>query len=95
MTETTRSTDTHDNSTTDTRRVTLFPERGVTVLQQLERKGYRIPFQCREGYCGACRLTLIKGRVEYPEEPLAFRGANEVLACSCRVVVDVVVEFRG
>lgn len=91
MTQSTR----HDTDTTRTRRVTLFPERGVTVLQQLERKGYRIPFQCREGYCGACRMTLIKGRVAYPEEPLAFCGAGEVLACSCQVVVDVTVEFRG
>lgn len=77
------------------KRITLFPEpeRETTLLQQLERQGHRIPFQCREGFCGSCRLTLIKGRVQYPVEPLAWCGPNEILACCSRVVVDATVEF--
>lgn len=77
------------------RQVTLFPRPDrPSLLEQLEEAGYPIPYQCREGYCGACRLALVRGRVEYTTEPLAFVGANELLACSCRVVVDATVEIR-
>ena len=76
-----------------TRKVKLFPQRDRTVLQQLEDQGFQIPYQCREGYCGACRMTLNSGRVEDVGEPIAFCGANDILACSCKVVVDAEVEF--
>ena len=57
---------------------------GETVLQTLERYGYRPDFNCRTGSCGTCRLRLLSGRVQNgggdgltPAE----RAAGYVLSC--------------
>jgi ferredoxin len=82
-------------SASQTHRITLFPTPARdTVLQQLEQRGFRVPYQCREGYCGACRMVLIKGSITYVQEPLAWCGDSEVLACSCVVVVDATLSFK-
>ncbi|WP_404340207.1 class I ribonucleotide reductase maintenance protein YfaE [Pseudoalteromonas mariniglutinosa] len=52
-----------------------------SLLECLEQHQIDIPFQCREGYCGACRATLIEGNVDYNQEPLAFVRSGEVLLC--------------
>lgn len=79
-----------------THRITLFPSpEPVTVLQQLEKRGFKVPYQCREGYCGACRMVLMKGSVDYVQDPLAWCGDSEILACSCIVVVDATVTFKA
>ena len=31
---------------------------GETLLTALERTGHAVEYQCRSGYCGACRLQL-------------------------------------
>lgn len=62
---------------------------GETLLEGLERTGHRVEYQCRSGYCGACRMTLSKGRVEYMEVPLAHVRPHEVLPCCSRPVGSV------
>src|SRR5579883_1196156 len=37
---------------------------GETILQTLERYGYRPDFNCRAGACGTCRLRLLAGQVQ-------------------------------
>ncbi|MBQ4832365.1 2Fe-2S ferredoxin-like protein [Pseudoalteromonas sp. MMG010] len=54
------------------------------ALQCLETKKIPVSYQCREGYCGACRATLIAGNVHYNEEPLAFVREGEILLCCCK-----------
>ncbi len=54
-----------------------------SLLDGLERTGHAIEYQCRSGYCGACRLTLDQGSVTYLTEPLAYVAADEVLPCCC------------
>jgi ferredoxin len=57
---------------------------GETLLDGLERTGHAVEYQCRSGYCGACRTTLVNGSVRYPQPPLAFVASGEVLPCCCR-----------
>lgn len=65
---------------------------GETLLEGLERTGHDVEYQCRSGYCGMCRLTLLEGKVSYPEKPLAFVGPSEVLPCCCTPLEPVMVE---
>ena len=54
-----------------------------TLLESLEAQGVDIQYQCREGYCGSCRVKLLDGQVHYFEEPMAFIDDDEILPCCC------------
>ena len=54
-----------------------------TLLESLEANGIDIQYQCREGYCGSCRVELLEGSVHYYEEPMAFLDDDEILPCCC------------
>lgn len=56
-----------------------------TLLNALERTGHQVEYQCRSGYCGACRIPLKTGRVEYSKPPLALLRRDEILPCCCTV----------
>lgn len=60
-----------------------------TILERLESVGIVVEYQCREGYCGSCRVSLLAGTVEYMTKPLAFVNPGEVLPCCCRPRTDV------
>lgn len=65
---------------------------GETLLAALERTGHQVEYQCRHGYCGACRLTLASGGAEalfYPEPPLASLRPGELLPCCCTARGDI------
>ena len=64
-----------------------------SLLETLEQAGVDVAYQCREGYCGACRLTLKKGVVAYTQEPMASFQASEVLACCCHPTTNIEVEI--
>lgn len=59
----------------------------------LEAHQVPVEFQCRSGYCGACRLRLLAGEVKYHQEPLAFVGRGEILPCCCLPVDDIELEL--
>ncbi|KGA24387.1 hypothetical protein AO825_04105 [Pectobacterium brasiliense] len=52
------------------------------LLEQLEQQGIRIPYSCRAGLCGCCKLTLVSGEVSALKQS-AIRENGEVLTCSC------------
>lgn len=56
-----------------------------SLLDGLLRTGHDISYQCKEGYCGACRVQRVKGShaIDYPFEPLALISEDELLACCC------------
>ena len=61
---------------------------GETLLTALERTGHAVEYQCRSGYCGACRLQLALPEqaqyLVYPSPPLAYVGPGQVLPCCCQ-----------
>lgn len=67
-------------------------EESETLLEGLERTGHKIEYQCRSGYCGACRVTLRSGSVDYINTPLAYLRQDEILPCCCRALEPLVVK---
>ena len=61
----------------------------LTLLEHLEHNNIPVQYQCREGYCGACRCTLNSGSVEYLQEPLAFIRKGEILLCCSKPLEDI------
>jgi ferredoxin-NADP reductase len=60
---------------------------GVSLLEALETKGFRIPNRCRQGVCGECRLDLVSGTPEHRDLYLsdAERAANDsLMSCVSR-----------
>ncbi len=66
-----------------------------TLLDMLERANVPIESQCRKGFCGACRVRVTKGDVEYIAEPLGFTRTGEVLACVCRPKSHLEIDVRN
>ena len=65
-----------------------------TLLNNLETHGIEVHYHCRDGFCGACRVTLLSGEISYPNgEPLAFIGENEILPCCCIPTTDITIEI--
>lgn len=65
------------------------PESENCLLDVLESHNVPVEYQCRSGYCGACRMTLLKGEVAYHQQPLAFINEGEILPCCCMPVMDI------
>lgn len=61
-----------------------------TLLDAIERVGIQHEYQCRSGYCGACRSKVV-GEVEYFIQPLAWISKDEVLPCCCRAKTGVLI----
>ncbi|MFC5708475.1 class I ribonucleotide reductase maintenance protein YfaE [Aeromonas eucrenophila] len=77
-----------------TRDGALRAQPGESLLETLERHGHRLEFQCRSGYCGACRTPLLSGKVHYPHVPLAFVSQGECLPCCCKPVGAIHLDLK-
>ena len=58
------------------------------LLEQLEMQGFRIPYSCRAGICGSCKLSLVAGEVKALKQS-ALRQDGTLLSCSCIPAGDV------
>ncbi len=68
----------------------VFTENKQTLLECLEQAKVEVHYHCRDGFCGACRVTLTSGKVSYPNgEPLAYVGEDEILPCCCIPITDI------
>lgn len=65
-----------------------------TILQSLEQSNANVASQCREGFCGVCRLKLRKGKVSYIKEPLGFIDDDEILSCCAMPETNVDVDLK-
>lgn len=61
-----------------------------TVLEIAEQKGIEIPFGCRMGACGTCKLPLLEGQVCYENDPACEPGY--LLSCIAKPVGRIVVD---
>jgi len=66
---------------------------GETILESLEAMGVEHEYQCRSGYCGACR-TKANGAVDYVLEPVALINAGEILPCCCTAKGPVLIDIN-
>lgn len=69
-----------------------------SMLDALERAGYRIPYSCRAGSCGTCRLRVLSGQVgDGGASGLTQRERAQgyVLSCVAEPHGDVVLASAG
>lgn len=52
------------------------------LLEQLEQQGIRIPYSCRAGLCGSCKITLMAGEVAALKGN-AVNSNGSIFCCSC------------
>lgn len=52
------------------------------LLEQLELQGIKVPYSCRAGICGSCRVRVLKGEVHALKKG-AVSGDGTALSCSC------------
>lgn len=52
------------------------------LLEQLEQQGVRVPYSCRAGICGSCRIRLLDGEVKALKKS-AVGADGTILCCSC------------
>lgn len=71
---------------------TILVDNRISLLQALEIHGISPEYQCRNGFCGACRTKIYQGKVSYPTPPLAYFHHNEILLCCCKVESDLVLD---
>lgn len=72
-----------------------FKNSKQTLLECLEAADVEVHYHCRDGFCGACRVTLHEGEIHYPNgEPLAFVNPNEILPCCCVPVTNITLEIE-
>ena len=61
------------------------------LLEQLEQQGVRVPYSCRAGICGSCRIKLVSGEVKALKKS-AVGNDGTILCCSCVPAGDVKIE---
>jgi NAD(P)H-flavin reductase len=71
---------------------------GETLLDAGLREGVELPFECRNGGCGKCKVTLAYGNVDYgayQHDMLndAERAAGKVLTCTATALGDLEIEY--
>lgn len=71
---------------------------GETILDAGLREGLSMPFECRNGGCGACKCTLLHGEISllpYQESALtqAERAAGKTLLCCAQALSNVEIEY--
>lgn len=65
-----------------------------SILIFLEEKKVYINNQCRQGFCGFCKIPIISGMVTYIMEPLAFfKKDTEILSCCCIAKTDIILSI--
>jgi ferredoxin len=70
----------------------VWDDKAKSLLDFAESLGIDAPFSCRAGVCSTCLSTLVRGDVEYFEEPLSEPGPGEVLLCCSRPKTTVEVD---
>lgn len=64
-----------------------------SLLVALESHHVSVEYQCREGYCGSCRVKLVTGEVSWLTQPLALIQPGEILPCCCKAKGDIEIEL--
>ena len=74
---------------------TVAIHEGETVLELSETSGVEIPFECRVGTCGVCKVKLISGDVTMDVQDALTEEEKQgqvILACQAKAQSDLEVE---
>ncbi|HEX2201194.1 MAG TPA: 2Fe-2S iron-sulfur cluster-binding protein, partial [Gammaproteobacteria bacterium] len=69
------------------------------ILDGALRQGYRFPYGCRSGNCGACMSRLINGQIDYRGAAISGLGEHQAaegfaLLCQARPRSDLIIEVQ-
>lgn len=72
----------------------IFYKKNILLLFILECNNINIEYQCRSGYCGMCRIELIKGQVFYSiNQPMAsLCKEREIFPCCCKPNGNIIIK---
>ena len=65
------------------------------ILHQFEKKGFKLPFSCRNGCCTSCAVKIISGKLNQPEAmgvSQALKEKGYALLCVAKASEDLEVE---
>ncbi len=65
------------------------------ILKEFERKGFKLPFSCRNGCCTSCAVKITSGKLNQPEAmgvSQALKDKGYALLCVAKATEDLVVE---
>jgi len=68
---------------------------GQTVLEAAEENGVAIEYQCRQGYCGVCKVKLLAGNVSMEIQDALTpvdKASGLILACQAKAAADIAVD---
>ncbi len=72
-------------------------EAGESILEGAERYGLEIPFECRSGVCGQCKVRLCSGKVRM-DHTYALTGKEReqgwILACQAQLDTDCEIKIQ-
>ena len=65
------------------------------ILKEFEKKGFKLPFSCRNGCCTSCAVKIVSGNLDQTEamglsQPLKDEGY--ALLCVAKAIEDLEVE---
>lgn len=75
----------------------VVAQEGETILEAALRQGLNLPYQCRDGACGACKGKILKGTVDYgtyQKDMLsdAEKKEGKALFCCSKPLSDLSIE---
>ena len=65
------------------------------ILKEFEKKGFKLPFSCRNGCCTSCAVKIVSGRINQSEAMGLSQGLRDkgyALLCVARAMEDLEVE---
>ena len=65
------------------------------ILKEFEKKGFKLPFSCRNGCCTSCAVKLISGTLQQPEAmgvSQVLKDKGYALLCVAKATADLEVE---
>ena len=65
------------------------------ILKEFEKKGFKLPFSCRNGCCTSCAVKILSGKIEQPEAmgvSQYLKDQGYALLCVAKVIEDIEVE---
>lgn len=55
-----------------------------SILSFLESKNVPMKFQCKDGYCGACKCKIEEGEVIESDNAMGYTHEDEILPCASK-----------
>ncbi len=62
------------------------------ILHEFEKKGFTLPFSCRNGCCTSCAVKIISGKLEQPEAmgvSQSLKDKGYALLCVAKATEDL------